>query len=204
MTAGALRRGRAPLDAQREQRPVGEPGQRVVTRLVREPLLELCDGRERARGLAPLERAAGVSAHRLEHAPLAQAERHAALHGEQADDARLAAQRDDDRGRQPSPVSPMRRSGRLPERSITDAHASSSKSARSGSVVSPVNERRARSRPSTCARRTRPSAVCSTSAAPAAPTSERACSSSTPAAASVPAAACTSRMIASSDSTSER
>ena len=104
----------------------------------------------------------------------------------------------------PRPVSPMRRSGRVCERSTTVTFSSCAMSARSGRVVSPVSERRARSRPSTCARRTRPSDVCRTSAAPAAPTRERACSSTTPAAASVPAAACTSRMIASSDSISER
>ena len=88
------------LDAQREERAVGEARQRIVPRLVRQALLELRHGRQRARRLAALERAAGVRADRLEQPPLARAERLAALDGEQADDARLAAQRDDDRGRQ--------------------------------------------------------------------------------------------------------
>ena len=88
------------LDAQREQRAVGEPGQRIVPGLVRQALLELRHRRQRARGLAALERAARMRADRLEQPPLAQAERLAALDCQQPDDARVAAQCDDDRGRQ--------------------------------------------------------------------------------------------------------
>ena len=85
------------VDPQREERAVGEAGQRIVARLVRQALLELRDGGQRACGLAALQRAAGVRADRLQQAPLARAERLAALDREQADDARVAAQRDDDR-----------------------------------------------------------------------------------------------------------
>ncbi len=63
------------LDAQREERAVGESGQRIVARLVREPLLELRDRRQRACGLAALERAAGVRPDGLEQTPLTRPER---------------------------------------------------------------------------------------------------------------------------------
>ena len=147
------------LDPQREQRAVGEAGERVVARLVRQALLELRDGRQRARGLTALERAAGVRADRLEQAPLARAERLAALDREQADDARVAAQRDDDRRGEAERREAGAPVGRAPARGRSRCVlASSSSSVRSGSVGSPVIERRARSRPSTWARSTRPSA----------------------------------------------
>ena len=88
------------LDAQREERAVGQARQRIVARLVRQALLELRHGRQRARRLTALERAARVRADRLEQSPLARPERLAALDGEHAHHALLAAQRDHDRGGQ--------------------------------------------------------------------------------------------------------
>ena len=86
--------------AHRELRAVREPGQRVVPRLVREALLELRHRRERACRLAALERAPGMRADGLQQTPLARAERVASLHRKQADDARVAAQGDDQGRRQ--------------------------------------------------------------------------------------------------------
>ncbi len=97
------------LDAQGEERAVGEPRQRIVARLVRQPLLERRHRGQRARRLTALERAAGMRPDRLQQPPLAQAERLAALDCEQPDDARVSSQCDDDRGgqaeaRQPRPA----------------------------------------------------------------------------------------------------
>ena len=97
------------LDAQREQGAIGEPRQRIVPGLVRQPLLERRHRGQGARRLAALERAARMRPDRLQQAPLTQAERLAALDCEQPDDAGVPSQCDDDRSgqseaRQPRPA----------------------------------------------------------------------------------------------------